>query len=111
MSTTDDRTEYTDEMFSGKQIAEAVSALASYSKYTDVATLASREYGPDVLEAFAKLARALKLPVTIESWRLVIREEKPIEEQRLAAIQNLQYKAERGEIEPAYLYGRPGEEG
>lgn len=109
MTTPIDSATLTDEMFSGEQIAEAIGNLASYDKYTDVATLINGEYGPAVLKAFAELARTLGLPVTIESYRMAIRTEKPIEDQRRSAIQSLRYRAERGEIEPAYLYGRPGD--
>ena len=107
MSTeTTDRT-YTDDMFSGEQIAEAIAAQSPYDKYTDVATLRQGEYKPETLEAFAKLARTLGGNITTSYGNMAVQRERPIEERRLTALYALRAKAERGEIEPAYLYGRP----
>jgi hypothetical protein len=103
-------TEITAELFSGEQILEAIAALQDYYKYEDVASLKSGTYEPEALEAFAKLARVLKLPVSGQYGGLTIRRELPIEQQRKSALEELQRKAERGDIEPAYLYGRPGDD-
>jgi hypothetical protein len=109
MSTT--TPEITAELFSGEQIVTAISELSDYERYADIATLsAGDEYQPEVLEAFAKLARVLKLPVSTRYGNMVIRREHPIEKLRESALYNLQRKAERGDIEPAYLYGRPGDD-
>ena len=104
-----DTIEYTAELFSGEQITAAIEALSDYERYADVATLYSGEYEPETLEAFAKLARTLKLPVSTRYGNLTIRREKPHAERREIALRELQRKAKRGEIEPAYLYGRPGD--
>lgn len=103
-----DAIEYTAELFSGEQIAEAIGKLSDYHRYADVATLTNGDYGPETLEAFAKLARTLGLRVATTGYNLTIRREVPHEKQREAALRNLQAQAERGEIEPAYLHGRPG---
>jgi hypothetical protein len=104
MTTTADT--YAAEMFSDAQIATAMDELADYERYDDVASLASGTYEADTLEAFAKLARTLKLPVMGEYSNLKIRRERPVARRRESALSNLRRQAERGEIEPAYLYGR-----
>jgi hypothetical protein len=107
-----DTIEYTAEMFSGEQIADAIAKLQDYEKYVDVSRLSvgAMDFEPEVIEAFAKLARSLHLPIHFEYGGLTIRREKPLEERRRSALLDLQRRAERGEIEPAYLHGRPGDE-
>jgi hypothetical protein len=105
MSHSDTALTYTAEMFSGEQIATALNQLSDYERYTEVATLAGGEYEPATLKAFAELARTLKLNVRA-SYNFTIRREQPLEARRNSALHNLQRLAERGEIEPAYLYGR-----
>jgi hypothetical protein len=107
-----DTREYTAEMFSGEQITEAIGALPDDNRYADVSRLSGSDmdFDPDVIEAFAKLARSLHLPIRLQYGGLVIRRERPLHELRRQALYELQRKAERGEIEPAYLHGRPGDE-
>jgi hypothetical protein len=109
MTSTETR-DYTAEMFSGEQIATAISQLGDYERYADVATLSAGEYEPETIEAFAKLARTLKAPVLLSSYRFVIRRELSLETRRATALRNLQAQAERGEIEPAYLADSNNEE-
>jgi hypothetical protein len=106
MSTSD----YTAEMFSGEQIAGALAKLDGYERWRDIATLADGQYEAETFEAFAKLARTLKAPIATEYGALKVRRERSLDERRGYAIGNLRRQAERGEIEPAYLYGKPDED-
>ncbi len=96
---------FTEDLFSAEQIEAAVEGLGEYDRYQVVAWLETGEgeVAPDVLEAFAKLARTLKLTVTVGYQRLNIRREKPYAQRRSTAIERLQSRAERGEITPANL--------
>ena len=64
-----DTIEYTAEMFSGEQIAQAIDALSDDNRYADVSRLSGdMDFEPDVIEAFAKLARTLHCPIPVAAW-------------------------------------------
>ena len=88
-------------IFSDEQIAKAISELSSYNKYKDIATLTAGDYNPEVIEAFAKLARALKSAIRSEYGNLKVVQELPYADQLKSALATLKYQAERGELIPA----------
>lgn len=91
---------YGDTLFTKEQIAEAIENLNGREAYQDVASLELKdETPPEVLTAFASLAKALKLNVSIKYDALYIRRRKPDTELRDMAVERLQRQCEAGQIE------------
>ncbi len=85
-------TDYVENLFTEEQILAEMDNLPGYLKYTDVASLRTegREITTVVLKAFAALADALKLSITVTSYHMAIQELRPESERRKSAISQLQ---------------------
>lgn len=95
-------TSYAESLFAEEQIEAEIAGLADYEVFSDVASLNldGGEMPPEVIIAFANLAKALKLSVGSKySGTLFIRRRKPASELRGLAVERLQRQCEAGEIE------------
>ncbi len=83
-----------DSEFLPEVVDGAMEELSDSEKYNDIATLVKGEYSPDVLIAWARLAQALKLSVTLTDYNGdKIRMLKPGDERRASALRNLRSRA------------------
>ncbi len=75
--------------------------LTNYYKWDYVASLITRgePVAPEVVTAFANLAKAMKLPVSTDYQTMYIKREKPMEYQRREAEQQMRRAYEKGEID------------
>lgn len=87
-------------LFTEEQIVEAIASLDDYETYQDVASLNMEdETPPEVVAAFAGLAKALKGTLGTRYGALYIKRRRPDEVLRDVAIKRLQRQSETGEIE------------
>ncbi len=83
-----------DSEFLPEVVDGAMEELSDGEKYNDIATLVKGEYTPDVLIAWARLAQALKLSVSLTDYSgHKIRMLKPEDERRASALRNLRSRA------------------